>query len=147
VPKTTAGMEGIFQIPLGTLPMEATAADALPEEAGRWQYEPKWDGFRCLAFKEGDSVELRAKSGKALGRYFPEIVSLLRELDARRFVIDGEIVIERGSTTSFELLQMRLHPAESRIKKLSSETPAKLILFDMLVDASGGKPIRAGSSE
>ena len=128
---------GAFRLPLDTRPMEAKAADHLPSDDGKWQYEPKWDGFRCLAFKEGDSVELRAKSGKPLGRYFPELLSLLRMLPAACFVIDGEMVIEVDGKPSFDALQMRLHPAESRIRKLSLETPAKLIIFDMLVDARG----------
>ena len=126
-----------FPLPLDTPPMEAKAADELPDDAGRWQYEPKWDGFRCLAFKESNGVDLRAKSGKPLGRYFPEIVEALRDAKAARFVIDGEIVIELDGVLSFEALQMRLHPAESRIRKLSAEMPAKLIVFDMLTDAAG----------
>jgi ATP-dependent DNA ligase len=118
--------------------MEAKSADALPDGSSQWQYEPKWDGFRCLAFKACDEVELRAKSGKPLGRYFPEVVAMLRDLNAQAFVVDGEITIEVDGSLSFDALQMRLHPAESRIRKLSAETPAKLILFDMLasVDAS-----------
>jgi ATP-dependent DNA ligase len=118
--------------------MEAHTADVLPEEKDAWQYEPKWDGFRCLAFKGSEVVELRAKSGKPLGRYFPELTAMLRGLSAKDFVVDGEIVIEIGGNASFDALQMRLHPAESRIRKLSMETPARLILFDMLV-APGGK--------
>jgi ATP-dependent DNA ligase len=115
--------------------MEARLADALPGDTGQWQYEPKWDGFRCLAFKAGDEVDLRAKSGKPLGRYFPEIVAMLRDLKAKEFVVDGEIVVDLDGSLSFDALQMRLHPAESRIRKLSVETPAKLILFDMLANA------------
>ncbi|MGO4843867.1 ATP-dependent DNA ligase, partial [Rhizobiaceae sp. 2RAB30] len=79
----------------------------LPEEVGVWQYEPKWDGFRCLAFKEGASVDLRAKSGKPLGRYFPELVERLRSLPSEHFVLDGEIIIEIDGKASFEALQMR----------------------------------------
>jgi ATP-dependent DNA ligase len=116
--------------------MEARAADALPDNEG-WQFEPKWDGFRCLAFREGEEVELRAKSGKPLGRYFPEVVDLLRKLPAERFVVDGELVIEIEGKLSFDALQMRLHPAETRTRKLSAETPARLILFDMLMSADG----------
>ncbi|QKC98302.1 ATP-dependent DNA ligase [Mesorhizobium sp. NZP2298] len=127
-----------FAIPVVTEPMEAKTANALPSDRGKWQYERKWDGFRCLAFKAGNEVDLRAKSGKPLGRYFPEVVSMLRELKAKDFVVDGEIVIDMDGSLSFAALQMRLHPAESRIRKLSVETPAKLILFDMLAspDAS-----------
>lgn len=126
-----------FALPLATPPMEAKAADCLPEDGEGWQYEPKWDGFRCLAFKEGRQVELRAKSGKPLGRYFPEVVAMLGELPAERFVVDGEIVIKADGHFSFDALQMRLHPAESRIRKLSVETPAHLILFDMLIGPDG----------
>lgn len=124
--------------------MEAKAADTLPDDRGQWQYEPKWDGFRCLAFKAGDDVDLRAKSGKPLGRYFPEVVATLRDLQAKQFVIDGEIVIDIEGSLSFDTLQMRLHPAESRIRKLSVETPAKLVLFDMLASPNAsliGEPL------
>jgi len=118
--------------------MEAQLAEALPEGSdGAWQYEPKWDGFRCLAFKVDKAVELRAKSGKPLGRYFPEIVTLLTAIEMSRFVVDGELVIERNSQLSFDALQARLHPAESRIRKLAVETPAKLILFDILLTPDG----------
>ncbi|TGP53976.1 ATP-dependent DNA ligase [bacterium M00.F.Ca.ET.230.01.1.1] len=125
-------------LPLDTPPMEARTAEALPRNDGAWQYEPKWDGFRCLAFKGKQAVDLRAKSGKPLGRYFPELTALLQDLKARDFVVDGEIVIEIAGRASFDALQMRLHPAESRIRKLSMETPGQLILFDMLV-APGGR--------
>jgi ATP-dependent DNA ligase len=112
--------------------MEARLVDELPDEPG-WQFEPKWDGFRCLAFRAGGEVDMRAKSGKPLARYFPEVVKLLRRLPHERFVIDGELAIPVGDTLSFNALQMRLHPAESRIRKLSVETPAIFILFDMLM--------------
>ena len=125
-----------FGLPLDLEPMEAKSAQELPNEEG-WQYEPKWDGFRCLAFKEGDVVDIRAKSGKPLGRYFPEILSLLGGLPLERFVVDGELVIELEGRLSFEALQMRLHPAESRIRKLSASTPAKLVLFDFLLSPDG----------
>src|SRR5665213_3632930 len=116
-----------FDLPLTTEPMEAKAAGALPTEVDTWQYEPKWDGFRCLAFKAGDKVELRAKSGKPLGRFFPEVCAPSAELPAERFVLDGELVIEIEGHLSFDALQMRLHPAESRIRKLSAATPARLV--------------------
>jgi ATP-dependent DNA ligase len=122
-----------FALPLDTPPMEAATAEAIPVEGGPWQYEPKWDGFRCLAFKEGEAVEMRAKSGKPLGRYFPEILAMLAALDAPRFVVDGELVIEQDGRFSFDALQMRLHPAESRIRKLAAETPASLVVFDILL--------------
>jgi ATP-dependent DNA ligase len=126
-----------FDLPLQIEPMEARSAERLPADDGAWQYEPKWDGFRCLAFKAGNAVELRAKSGKPLGRYFPEVVAMLRELAADRFVVDGELVIEIDGRLAFDALQMRLHPAESRIRKLSRETPARLILFDILAAPEG----------
>jgi ATP-dependent DNA ligase len=123
-----------FALPVQTPPMEAKLADQVPSDEGLWQYEPKWDGFRCLAFKAGDSVDIRAKSGKPLGRYFPDLMDCLRDLAAESFVVDGEIVIRHSGAYSFEALQMRLHPAESRVHKLAAETPATLILFDMLAD-------------
>ena len=126
-----------FLLPIDTAPMEAKRADAIPVEQGVWQYEPKWDGFRCLSFKTGNAVDIRAKSGKPLARYFPELVDRLCNLPAAQFVIDGEILIERTGNYSFDALQMRLHPAESRIRKLAVETPAKLMVFDMLADPTG----------
>jgi len=122
--------------------MEAKLVTELPEEPG-WQFEPKWDGFRCLAFRAGREVDLRAKSGKPLARYFPEVVAMLAALKPSPFVIDGELTIPVGGTLSFDALQMRIHPAESRIKKLAAETPAILILFDMLLDTKGKSLIEA----
>jgi ATP-dependent DNA ligase len=126
-----------FELPLTTVPMEARSVKTLPEQ-GEWQYEPKWDGFRCLAFKSGKDVELRAKSDKPLGRYFPEVVAVFGNLSADRFVVDGELVIEIDEKLSFESLQARLHPAASRIRKLAAETPARFVAFDLLV-APGGR--------
>src|SRR5436305_12057982 len=117
-------------------PMEARLVSELPKD-GAWQFEPKWDGFRCLAFRNESRVELRAKSGKPLGRYFPEIISALEKLQARRFVVDGELLIPLDGSLSFDALQMRLHPAQSRIQKLSRETPSLLMLFDMLQNENG----------
>lgn len=111
--------------------MEARQVDELPDGKG-WQFEPKWDGFRCLARRDGDKVELLGRSGKSLARYFPEIVAALADLPLRRFVLDGELVIPVGKSLSFDALQMRLHPAESRIRRLAAETPALLIVFDAL---------------
>ena len=127
-----SGEEQGFALALDTPPMEARSAERLPPDPGVWQYEPKWDGFRCLAFKAGDDVELRAKSGKSLGRFFPEVVAVVRDLASKRFVLDGELVIEVDGRLDFEALQIRLHPAASRIHKLAAETPARLVLFDML---------------
>lgn len=111
--------------------MEAKLASEIPSGEG-WQFEPKWDGFRCLAFRDGEAVELMSKSGKPLGRYFPEIVEALLALDERRFVLDGELVLPLGDVLSFGALQLLLHPAASRIARLSRETPAQLMLFDCL---------------
>ena len=127
---------GMFPLPLDTAPMEARSEEELPR-GGRWRYEPKWDGFRCLAFRQGGDVDLRAKSGKPLGRYFPEVVEFLRTLASNRFVIDGELVVDVDGRPSFDALQMRLHPSESRIRKLSRETPARLVVFDMLAGPDG----------
>ncbi len=133
--KKLAGLASL-PVPVGTAPMEAKLVEELPGEPG-WQFEPKWDGFRCLAFRAGQEVDLRAKSGKPLARYFPEVAAMLRALAPDRFVIDGELAIPVGDTLSFDALQMRLHPAESRIRKLSVETPAILILFDCLMTPDG----------
>ena len=111
--------------------MEARLVDALPEDMG-WQFEPKWDGFRCLAYRDGGEVRLLSKAGKPLGRYFPEVVAMLGGLASDRFVLDGELIIALGATLSFGALQARLHPAESRIRRLAAETPAQLMLFDCL---------------
>jgi ATP-dependent DNA ligase len=123
----------------GTLaPMEALLAAELPEGDG-WQYEPKWDGFRCLARRDGEEVTLTSKSGKPLARYFPEVAEMLRGTKETRFVLDGELIIAAGDGLSFEALQLRLHPAESRIRKLAGETPAELVAFDLL--EVGGKSL------
>jgi ATP-dependent DNA ligase len=111
--------------------MEALLAAELPTGKG-WQYEPKWDGFRCLARRDGDEVTLTSKSGKPLARYFPEVMELLRQLKSKQFLLDGELIISVGDTLSFDALQLRLHPAESRVRKLSKETPAELMVFDLL---------------
>ena len=129
-------------VPLTIEPMEAKLVTELPEEKG-WQFEPKWDGFRCLAFRAGKEVDLRAKSGKPLARYFPEVVAMLGALKPKQFVLDGELAIPHDGTLSFDALQMRIHPAESRITKLAAETPAILILFDMLLDTKGKSLIEA----
>lgn len=111
--------------------MEAKLVEALPDGEG-WRFEPKWDGFRVLAFRDGDEVELQSKGLKPLGRYFPELVELIRALPGDRFVLDGEMVIVVDGNLSFDALQMRLHPAESRVRKLARETPARILLFDCL---------------
>src|SRR6185503_6341431 len=117
-------------------PMEAKSVDTVPT-GSEWQYEPKWDGFRCLAFRDGDTVALQSKAGEPLERYFPELVEAVLAVPARRFVLDGEIVIPHGQSLSFDALLQGIHPAESRVRKLSTETPALLIVFDLLVDEKG----------
>ena len=112
-------------------PMEAKLVGALPEEPG-WQFEPKWDGFRALIFRDGRDVDILSKSGKSLARYFPEIVAMVAAIGAPRFVLDGELILPLGDVLSFDALQARLHPAASRIAKLARETPAQLMLFDFL---------------
>src|SRR3954469_10259533 len=121
-------------------PMEALSVDAIPT-GDAWQYEPKWDGFRCLAFRDGDDVELQSKAGQPLGRYFPEVVAAVAALRASKFVLDGEIVVPVDGELSFDQLLQRIHPAASRIKKLSAEFPALYVVFDLLVDARGAAPV------
>jgi ATP-dependent DNA ligase len=117
-------------------PMEALSVDTIPEGKD-WQYEPKWDGFRCLVFRDGGKIDLQSKSGQSLTRYFPEIVAALADVKAKRFVLDGEIVVPHGRAFSFDALLQRIHPAASRVKRLSAETPALLIVFDLLLDDAG----------
>jgi ATP-dependent DNA ligase len=112
-------------------PMEALSVDAVPVGT-EWQYEPKWDGFRCLVFRRGDAVTLQSKSGKPLTRYFPDVVEAVRRLKSRDFVLDGEIVVPEARAFSFDALLQRIHPAASRVRTLATETPALLIAFDLL---------------
>jgi ATP-dependent DNA ligase len=116
--------------------MEAQSVDAIPE-GPEWQYEPKWDGFRCIVFRDGDAVTLQSKAGKPLTRYFPDVIAAVRTVDARRFVLDGEIAVPQDGAFSFDALLQRIHPAKSRIEKLARETPALLIAFDLLADTEG----------
>lgn len=115
--------------------MEAQLVHELP--LGRWQYEPKWDGFRCLAYRQGGAIRLYSKSGQDLTRYFPEVAAVLDGLRSREFVLDGELIVPFGGAASFEQLLMRVHPAESRVRRLSNEHPALYVLFDLL--AEGGR--------
>ncbi|WP_114951826.1 ATP-dependent DNA ligase [Sphingosinicella terrae] len=112
-------------------PMEAKLVESLPTDEG-WQFEPKWDGFRCLVYRDGDAVELQSKAERPLTRYFPEIEAAVRQLPGDRLVLDGELVIPIDGILSFDALQLRLHPAESRIRKLAAASPAQIILFDAL---------------
>ena len=113
-------------------PMEALSVDEIPEGIA-WQYEPKWDGFRCLIFRDGAKVDLQSKSGQSLTRYFPELVAAVAALKPKRFVLDGEIVVPHGQAFSFDDLLQRIHPAASRVQRLAVETPALLIVFDLLL--------------
>lgn len=126
--------------------MEARSVDEIPVGSD-WQYEPKWDGFRCIAFRHNDDVFLQSKAGQPLARYFPDVVESLLSLPAKNFVLDGELVIGVGGRLSFDELQLRLHPAASRVRKLASANPAMLIAFDLLEDATGRPLIDLPASE
>jgi ATP-dependent DNA ligase len=117
-------------------PMEALAVDEVPT-GKEWQYEPKWDGFRCLAFRDGNKILLQSKSGQPLARYFPDLVASLQRLSAKQFVLDGEIVIPVRGRLSFDDVLMRIHPAESRVRKLAAEHPATFVVFDLLANQRG----------
>jgi ATP-dependent DNA ligase len=114
-------------------PMETRPASRIPQ-GDEWIYEPKWDGFRCLAFRDDDDVELQSKSGETLTRYFPEIVAALKSCAGRKHVTDGELLIPSGEGADFDALLQRIHPAASRVRLLAKETPAVYVLFDLLVD-------------
>jgi len=116
--------------------MEARSVDAIPR-GSEWQYEPKWDGFRCLLSRRGNKVDLRSKSGEDLTRYFPELAEAALKLNVASFVLDGEIVVPHGKAFSFDDLLQRIHPAASRVKKLSVETPALYLAFDLLATPEG----------
>jgi ATP-dependent DNA ligase len=120
-------------------PMEAETADELPDSRG-WLFEPKWDGFRSLVFRDGDQVRIQSKASKPLERYFPDVVEAVRALPATRFVLDGEIVIPVDGRLSFDELLLRVHPAESRVRTLAAAHPARFMAFDLLADERG-KPL------
>src|SRR6059036_3407591 len=124
-----------FQPPLA--PMEARHVDALPSGAG-WQYEPKWDGFRAICFRDGSDVYISSRKELPFNRYFPEIVAAAKRLPERRFVLDGEIVVftPNGKGLDFDVLLQRIHPAASRVARLARETPASFIAFDLLARKS-----------
>ncbi|TSD87535.1 ATP-dependent DNA ligase [Mycobacterium sp. KBS0706] len=134
----TASLDRIpgIDVPLSLEPMEAESVSGLPE-GSRWQYEPKWDGFRCVTFKDGDRVELQSRNQKPLGRYFPELVEALVDLPLDRFVFDGEILAFIEGEPTFEVLQLRLHPAASRVAKLAEQQPATFMAFDLLAGEDG----------
>jgi ATP-dependent DNA ligase len=125
-----------LEVPFPLPPMEALSVDTIPEGED-WQYEPKWDGFRCLAFRDGGNVHLQSRSLQPLARYFPEVAEALAELDANHFVLDGEIAVPEGRGLSFDALLQRIHPAASRVKRLATETPAIYVVFDLLAVDDG----------
>lgn len=127
-------------LPVPYPPMEARRSEIIPE-AGDWLYEPKWDGFRALVFRDGDQVAIQSKAGQPLGRYFPELVAEFRNLRTKRFILDGEIVVPVEGKLSFDDLLLRIHPAESRVRKLSEEIPAEYFAFDLLYEGSRKHPI------
>ena len=133
-------------LPRTYAPMEARLVDELPTGSA-WQYEPKWDGFRCLAFRDGATVDVMSKAGKPLTRYFPELVEMLLQVTAKRFVLDGEIVVPKDGELSFDELLLRIHPAKSRVTKLAAESPASFIVFDLLVDAKGRSLVKLPLAE
>src|SRR3954447_25689770 len=113
------------------LPMLAKRVDDLPP-GDDWIFEPKWDGFRALIFRDRDEILIQSRDEKPLNRYFPELIDPIRSQLPERCVLDGEIVIVKNDGLDFDLLQLRLHPAASRVKKLSAETPASVVFFDVL---------------
>jgi ATP-dependent DNA ligase len=122
-------------------PMEARSVDEIPSGEG-WQYEPKWDGFRCLAFRDGDQIFLQSKAGQPLARYFPDVVRAFGELKGKKFILDGELAIPVEGALSFDELQLRLHPAASRVQKLAAAHPAIFIAFDLLAGTDGKSLLR-----
>src|SRR5438477_1167786 len=126
-----------FDPPLA--PMLSKAADALPGGDG-WQFEPKWDGFRTLVFRDGDEIVLQSRDEKPMNRYFPELLTPLAERLPERCVVDGEIVIAGAGGLDFEALLLRIHPAASRVKLLAAESPASFVAWDLL--ALGDEDLR-----
>src|SRR5205085_10639309 len=112
-------------------PMLAKSQPEVPRDP-RWLYEPKWDGFRAVIFRDGPDVHISSRNALPLERYFPELAAPLREALAERSVVDGEVVIAGPHGLDFDALQMRIHPAESRVRMLSEQTPARVVLFDQL---------------
>jgi ATP-dependent DNA ligase len=113
--------------------METRSVDEIPT-GDEWQYEPKWDGFRCLAFRDRDKIFLQSKNGQPLARYFPDVAANVTKLSQQQFVLDGELVIPVSGALSFDELQLRLHPAASRVQKLAAAHPAVYIVFDLLAE-------------
>src|SRR5438067_1112009 len=129
--------------------MLAKRVDQLPTE-GAWIYEPKWDGFRSLVFRAGDEILLQSRDEKSLNRYFPELIEPLRAVLPARSVLDGEIVVVKNNGLDFEALQLRIHPAASRVKLLSQEIPASIVFFDLLCEGDRdlrGEPFQSRRKE
>jgi ATP-dependent DNA ligase len=123
-----------------TLPLEppippqlAKSAKELPD-GDSWVYEPKWDGFRTIVFRDGDDVYLQSRNGKPMNRYFPEVVEAIKQMDNQRLVVDGEIIVVVDGVQEFDLLGQRIHPAESRVRMLSEQWPAAYVAFDLLAE-------------
>jgi ATP-dependent DNA ligase len=131
-----------MQLPVNPpiLPMLAKRVSELPN-VGEWIFEPKWDGFRALVFRDGDEVMIQSRDEKPLNRYFPELVEPIKSQLPKRCVLDGEIVLAKDGGLEFEALQLRLHPAESRVKLLSETMPASIVFFDLL--SKGDRDLRA----
>jgi ATP-dependent DNA ligase len=121
------------ELPLSppVLPQLARSAKELPE-GDEWCYEPKWDGFRTIVFRDGDDIRLQSRNGRPMNRYFPDVVEQVKKLPAKRLVLDGEMVVTVEGVQEFDLLSQRIHPAASRVEKLSKETPADFVAFDLL---------------
>jgi ATP-dependent DNA ligase len=135
------GQAGVVDLPVmpPLSPMLAKAADALPLGEG-WLYEPKWDGFRCVVFRDGDEVVLDSRNERPLTRYFPELIAPLQACLPERCVVDAELAVPGPSGLDFDALQQRIHPAASRVNRLAAETPAHVLAFDML--ALGDRDLR-----
>jgi ATP-dependent DNA ligase len=125
-----------LRVPPPVEPMLAKLVEELPQ-GGNWIFEPKWDGFRALVFRDGREWLLQSRDLKPLNRYFPELEAPLLASLPERAVVDGELVIKGKSGLDFEALQLRLHPAASRVKKLAAETPAAIVLWDLLCEGTG----------
>lgn len=125
-------------------PQLAKSAKELPE-GDQWRYEPKWDGFRTIIFRDGDEVYLQSRNGKPMNRYFPEVVEQLKEIPAKQAVLDGEVIVVIDGVQEFDLLGQRIHPAASRVEMLATEYPAQFVAFDLL--ALGKKDLLAQSYE
>src|SRR6201992_3042971 len=140
-----------MQLPVNppVLPMLAKRVSEFPTEDG-WVFEPKWDGFRVLVFRDGEDILLQSRDQKSLNRYFPELVETLRVRLPQRCVLDGEIVIATERGLDFDLLQLRIHPAASRVKMLSQQTPTSMVLFDLLCEGDRnlcGEPFQTRRKE